>query len=92
MQARDQFPANIPAGSLQPFHGLEGSVVVSLDHDHHAGRAGIGREKDFADIGQTNARISQFSLENGFDLFAQGFAQPFPMILLTAPFQLNHLK
>jgi hypothetical protein len=92
VQARDQFPANVSAGGLQSFHRRGRSNVVSLDYDHHAGRAGIGCKKHLAYICESNARISQFPLENGFDLFAQGFSQPFPMVLLTAPFQLNHLK
>jgi hypothetical protein len=41
---------------------------------------------------QTDPRIAELSLENRFDFFPQGFAQPFSMVLLTTPFQLNHLK
>jgi hypothetical protein len=92
MQALGQLPSNVPARSLQSFHGRGRRGIVSLDHDHDAGGARIGSEKHLAHIRQSNARISEFPLENGFDLFAQGFPQSFPMVLLTAPFQLNHLK
>jgi hypothetical protein len=89
VQALRQFSPYKSAGSLQSAHGLAGVLFVSFDNDHDASGAGIGREVHFAYIRQANAGIAKFSLENGFNFLAQSLAEPFPMVLLTAPFQVN---
>ena len=74
-----------PRAALQTFHRPLAAFLASLHHHEDPRRAGVGRQVDFADIYQANSWIAQLAFENGFDLLAQGFTQPFPMIFLSTP-------
>jgi len=87
VQPLHKFAANKARGRLQAFHGRRRRGFVSLNHHQHARGPRVGSKKDLAHIGQTNAWVAEFPLENRFDFLAKSLAEPLPVILLAPPFQ-----
>ena len=92
MEAFGQFAADVAIGCLQALHRFQGLFVVSGYYDHHACGPRIGGQVNLAHIHKADAWIAELPFDNRLDLLAQGFTEPFPMIFLPAPLQLNHLR
>jgi hypothetical protein len=85
-EALGQFVPDEILGGVEAFESAIGFIVVPGNRNQDVGGAGILGHLDLGDAGQTDARISQFTLEDGFDLLPQRFAQAIPVIFLTATF------
>jgi hypothetical protein len=72
--------AHIVLGRCQPFERALGLGLIPGDADHHASGTRVLGHDHRSDAGQPDARIGQLAFEDGFDLFADGFAQPAAMI------------
>ena len=71
----------------QPLHRAFGFCVTPLDYNENPRRPAICRKLYFTDIHQADAGITQFTLQNCFDLLAQRLALALAVVFLTAAFQ-----
>src|ERR1017187_740894 len=77
-----QFVPDIILGSGQPFEGALGLGLIAGNRNHDPSGTRVLSHDHRADAGQPNARVGQFAFEDGFDLLADGLAQPPAMIFL----------
>src|SRR5258705_11463666 len=87
VQTLREFAADISAGRLQALHGGFRFVLITCDDDEDASGARVRSQNHFAHVGQPDARVAEFPLEDGLDFFAQRLAEPLSMIFLATPFQ-----
>src|SRR6267142_736392 len=80
--------ADIILRRVQSFQAAFGFVIVALDVDHHPRRPRIIGHEHGRNADQSDARICQLTLEDRLDLFADGLAQPVPVILLATTFHI----
>jgi hypothetical protein len=85
VETGSDFPPDVSAGCHQTFNREVRFLIITLDVDKNAGRAGIVSQGHAADIGQADARIAQLAFKDGVDLFTQGFCQAAPVVTLCAP-------
>ena len=78
-----EFVPDIILGRGEPFERPLGLGLIAGNADHDAGRTRVLSHKHGADTGQADARIAEFPFEDGFNLFADGLAQPSAMIFLA---------
>jgi hypothetical protein len=85
-QAMGKLAPHIILRRLQAFEGALGFVVVAGDRDQDVGGTRVLGHLNRRDAGQANARISQLTLEEGFDLLPKSLAQAFPVNFLGTVF------
>src|SRR5579862_556367 len=68
----------------QAFKRTVGLGVISIERDVNLCRARIFCQHNAGDADQSNTRIAQFALHDGFDLFPQGLPQALPMVFRAA--------
>jgi len=66
--------ADIILCSIESFQAALGFRIVALDVDHDPRGAGIVGHEHGGYAHQPNARISQFALQDGLDLFPDRFS------------------
>src|ERR1700720_4311613 len=74
---------DIILGRGEPFERPVGLGFIAGNTDHDARGTRVLSHEHGADAGQADARIAEFAFEDGFNLFADGLAQPSAMILLA---------
>src|ERR1019366_1789900 len=77
-----QFVPDIILGGGQPFEGALGLGFIAGNRNHDPSGTRVLSHDHRADAGQANARVGQLAFEDGFDLLADGLAQPPAMIFL----------
>src|SRR5882724_6168126 len=73
---------------LQSFQAALGFVVVALDVDHYPRRPRIIGHQYGRNADEPDAWISQFTLKDRLDLFADGLSKAVPVIFLGARFHI----
>src|SRR5262249_41183063 len=86
-QAFYQFVPNVFLGCLQSLEATTGFSIVSFHVDPDFRRATVISDMNRSHADQPDARISQFALNESFNLFAKGFANPASMMLEPALLQ-----
>jgi hypothetical protein len=76
----------------KPLEGAVGFFALTFDYYQDVSRARIGSKMHLADIHQADAGVSQLALEDGFNLFAQGFAKALAVVLLATLFRHSALE
>ncbi len=87
MQPFCEFVPNVILGGGEAFERTLGLGLIAGNADHDASGTRVLSHEHRADAGQADARIAKFAFEDGFDLFADGLAQPSAMIFLATMFQ-----
>src|SRR5215471_9548518 len=76
----------------KPLEGAVGFFALTFDYYQDVSRARIRSKMHLADIHQADAGVSQLALEDGFNLFAQGFAEALAVVLLATLFRHSALE
>src|SRR6195256_2105168 len=80
--------ADVILRRVQSHETALGFVIVAFDIDHPPRRPRIVGHEYSRNADQSDTRISQLSLEDRLDLFADGLAQPVPVIFLATTFHI----
>ncbi len=80
MQAVSDFVPNERRRRDQAFHAALAFFLASVHHDQHSRRPPVVAISTAVTVAKPNARISQFTFDDGFNLFPQGLAQALPMV------------
>src|SRR5690348_46443 len=84
LQPLRQFMADEAAGRGQSGQGFLGFLLSALHRHQDVGGFAIRNQLDLGYIDQANPGIAQLAFQDGFDLLAQGLAQPLAAISQVA--------
>src|SRR5579863_215502 len=84
MQILRYFPANESNRRGQSLQRAYGFCLVSLQRDKNSRRAGVLGKNHTGNADQADAGVAEFAFNDGLDLLAQGFSEPFTMVLAGA--------
>src|SRR5271157_1217532 len=79
-QTLGEFMPHVVLRGGQTFQSTLGLSLIPGNVDHDASRTRVLGHDHRTDPGQADARITQFAFEDGFNLLANGLAQPSAMI------------
>src|SRR5512135_3065075 len=87
-QAVGNLVAYVALCAFESAQGLFDLLLLADNRDEYLRRAAIRREMHFAGGSKTDARVGEFSFEDGADLIADSVGQAFHVVL--APAILDH--